>query len=286
MNVSSRAPVIIAALLLWSAPSTSSALTSVELAPRAPAIAQQRAERGVTWKPGAQCDLATVSALGVRHPDVRQFVVLATDDFAGTAGTAFVAVRSGAGTWRCQTATIAARFGRHGTRPLLDRRSGDGTTPAGVFALGETTAWDGATVNVFGNRADPGTHPDVAYREVRPEDCWGAIPNHPDYNHLVDKPGCAGPDDEWLQRFGDVYAHAAVIGANMNPISGDAPGETPYAAAIFLHRHSYDNAGATRPTSGCVSLADDELVEVINRLDPTLSPHFAIGPTDWLRTTA
>ena len=58
-------------------------------------------------------------------------------------------------------------------------------------------------------------------------------------------PNCSGPD-EWLPKIGDVYAHAAVIGANLDPISGDAPGETPFAAAIFLHRHSYDaNGGST-----------------------------------------
>lgn len=267
-------------------PSTAAALPNADLAPRSPAQARMRAERDVAWNVEADCDLDTARTLAVRHPEVRQFVVLATDEFNDTFGEAFVAVRTKAG-WRCQTDTVTARFGRNGTRPLLERRSGDGTTPAGVFPLGETTAWDGERVNVFGNRSDPGTHPDVAYRHVRHEDCWGAIPNHPDYNHLVAKPRCSGPDDEWLQRFGDVYSHAAVIGANMDPISGDQPGETPYAAAIFLHRHSYANrgtdSGATKPTSGCVSVPLDELAETINLLDPALRPHFALGPTDWLR---
>ena len=89
---------------------------------------------------------------------------------------------------------------------------------------------------------------------MRDEDCWGATQNTARYQHLVNRPNCSGPD-EWLPRFGDVYAHAAVIGANLDPISGDAPGEIPYAAAIFLHRHSYAAGGATKPTSGCVSLA-------------------------------
>jgi L,D-peptidoglycan transpeptidase YkuD (ErfK/YbiS/YcfS/YnhG family) len=153
-----------------------------------------------------------------------------------------------------------------------------------VFPLGEVEAWDGQTFSVFGNRPDPGVQ--VPYRDVRPEDCWGATKNTPRYQHLVALPGCPGPDDEWLPRFGDVYAHAAVIGANLEPISGDEPGETPYAAAIFLHRHSYTSSGATKPTSGCVSLGYDELVETIRLLDPRLDPHFAIGPTDWLRSTA
>lgn len=177
---------------------------------------------------------------------------------------------------------MAGRVGRTGTRPLPDRRSGDGTAPAGVFPLGSTTAWDGERFEFFGNRPDPGVR--GAYRDVRPEDCWGATPNHPDYQKLVNRPRCPGPDDEWLPRFGDVYAHAAVIGANLDPVSGDLPGEPALAAAIFLHRHSYDASGATRPTSGCVSLAMGDLVATLRLIDPALDPHFAIGPVDWLRT--
>jgi L,D-peptidoglycan transpeptidase YkuD (ErfK/YbiS/YcfS/YnhG family) len=249
-----------------------------------PATASARAVRDVQWSERAPCDLLTVRSLARRSPSVRQFVVASTPDWSSTTGTVFVAVRRLDGTWRCQTSPAVARFGRNGTRPLLDRRSGDGTTPAGVFPLGRVTAWDGETFSTFGNSPDPGVRPSVGYRDVRPEDCWGATPNTPSYQHLVDRPGCPGPDDEWLPRFGDVYAHAAVIGANLSPISGDAPGEPPYAAAIFLHRHAYTSSGATRPTSGCVSLGYGDLVAVLRALDPALSPHFAIGPTDWLRS--
>ena len=31
--------------------------------------------------------------------------------------------------------------------------------------------------------------------------------------HLVDLPNCPGPEDEWLPGYGEVYGHAAVIGA-------------------------------------------------------------------------
>ncbi|MFM7045411.1 MAG: hypothetical protein ACKOYG_07680, partial [Ilumatobacteraceae bacterium] len=44
--------------------------------------------------------------------------------------------------WECGPA-FSGRIGRNGVRPLLQRRSGDGTTPAGVFPLGQMTAWDG-----------------------------------------------------------------------------------------------------------------------------------------------
>lgn len=246
------------------------------------ATVTQTAERDVAFAPDATCDLETVTALSARHPDVRQFVVMATDGFDAIEGEVEVAVRTGGGDWRCRRGPQPAMFGRNGTRPLLDRRSGDGTTPAGVFPLGSTTAWDGETFQMFGNRPDPGV--EAAYRPVRPEDCWGATPNTADYQRVVDRPGCSAPD-EWLQRFGDAYAHAAVIGANLDPVSGDEPGEPPFAAAIFLHHNSYRADGSARTTSGCVSLAYQDLVDTLRAIDPALDPHFAIGPRWWLRTT-
>jgi L,D-peptidoglycan transpeptidase YkuD (ErfK/YbiS/YcfS/YnhG family) len=242
------------------------------------------ADRDVVFSVTESCDLTTIDGLSTRHPDVRQFVVMATSSFTATSGTVEIAVRTSSGTWLCQQGPRAARFGRAGTRPLVDRRSGDGTTPAGVFPLGLVTAWDGQTFSMFGNSPDPGVL--APYRTVRQEDCWGATNNTARYQHLVNLPSCPGPSDEWLPRFGEVYSHAAVIGANLDPISGDGPGETPYAAAIFLHRNSYTASGATKPTSGCVSLTYEDLVDTIRLLDPRLDPHFAIGPIDYLRTTA
>lgn len=268
--------LLIAALLAWGN------VAEAMLGDAAAAVTRS-ASRGVQVGVDAACDLTTVAALADRHPDVDQFVVMATDGFAATSGTVAVAVRVGGG-WACQTDELSARFGRNGTRPLLDRRSGDGTTPAGVFPLGIVTAWDGQVFSLFGNSPDPGAV--APYRAVRPEDCWGATRNTARYQHLVNLPRCPGPDDEWLPGYGDVYSHAAVIGANLDPISGDEPGETPYAAAIFLHRHSYLASGATKATSGCVSLAAADLVDVVRLLDPRLDPHFAIGPVAWLRSTA
>lgn len=248
-----------------------------------PATVSTAAARGVAFAPDAECDLETATALGQRHPDVDQLILMATSRVIATTGTVEVAVRTPSG-WRCQLSSMTAMFGRTGTRPLIDRRSGDGSTPAGVFPLADVTAWDGEEFSIFGNSPDPGTL--AAYRDVRPQDCWGATPGRTTYGRLVNDQGCPGPDDEWLQRYGQVYSHAAVIGANLDPVSGDQPGETPYASAIFLHRHSYAPNGAANPTSGCVSLAYDDLVNTLRIIDPRLNPHFAIGPTTYLRTTA
>lgn len=50
--------------------------------------------------------------------------------------------------------------------------------------------------------------------------------------------------------------------------SGDQVGEPPYAAAIFLHRHSYGSSGATLTAAGCVSLNAGDLASVLRLLVP------------------
>ena len=89
-----------------------------------------------------------------------------------------------------------------------------------------------------------------------------------------------------MTSIGDVYEFAAVIGANLDPVSGDAPGEPALAAAIFLHRNAYTAAGSSKPTSGCVSLADDDLRFALRLIDPSLGVQFAIGDIQFLRQTA
>lgn len=222
------------------------------------------------------------TAIASRHPGAQQLLIVRTTQAADTTAVVQLADRSGPA-WICRD-ELAGRVGRHGVRPLPERRSGDGTTPAGVFPLGSMTAYDGEVFSFFGNAADPGVTAGP-YREVRAGDCFGATPNTAGYGHLRDQPNCPGPDDEYLPRFTEAYVHAALIGANMEPdVSGDQPGETPYASAIFLHRTSYAPSGASKPTSGCVSLAMADLVAVLQAMRPDVQ--FAIGTTDWLTTTA
>jgi L,D-peptidoglycan transpeptidase YkuD (ErfK/YbiS/YcfS/YnhG family) len=170
--------------------------------------------------------------------------------------------------WVCRREQMNGRVGCHGVRPLADRRSGDGSTPGGIFPLGSMTAPDGQTFQFFGNGTNPGVH--GSWRQVRDADCWGATPGTPDYNQLVTRlaADCASPD-ELLASFQGAYSRAAIIGANMGPNrSGGQPGEPALAAAIFLHRHSYDAAGLSTPTEGCVSLGHADLVAVLRTLVP------------------
>lgn len=218
--------------------------------------------------------------VGVRNPATNQVIVVVTASVDAMVATLQVATRTFDG-WTC-AAPLDARVGRNGVRPLIDRRSGDGTTPAGVFALGTMTAWDGQVFSFFGNGADPGVTAGP-YRKVQVGDCFGATPNHVDYGHLVQrtKADCPGPDDEYLPSVTTAYVHAALIGANMEPnVSGDAPDEIPYASAIFLHRFALDANGIPKATSGCVSLGKNNLVNVLIGMQPTTM--FAIGEGKWL----
>ena len=274
---------VIAALGLSACASPAAAVpvtpSAAPIAIEQPALATTVAERTTGPQPSTPCAQVAFN-VGLHHPGTDQAIVVLTPAATESTGTLQVAGRTAAG-WVCGPA-LAARVGRSGTRPLLQRRSGDGTTPAGVFPLGSMTAWDGQAFNLFGNAVDPGAT-GGAYRRTRAGDCFGATPNNPDYGHLVfrARAACPGPDDEYLPAFANVYEYAALIGANMEPsVSGDAPGEPPYAAAIFLHRNSYDAAGRSAATSGCVSLSHTDLLAVLRTMRPGVM--FAIGDTAWL----
>lgn len=192
----------------------------------------------------------------------RQIVVIDAD---GTTADVDLLIRR-RGRWRCVRTGMFARVGRNGIRPLAQRVAGDGTTPAGIFPLGTMRAPAGQRFQFFGNGANPGVA--QGWRQVGPRDCWDASGGDASYNTLVRRPQwrCPSPD-EFLPRFQNAYAQAALIGANMGPgRSGDDPGETPRAAAIFLHRHSMNPDGSTRPTSGCVSLGRRHLGVVMRAL--------------------
>lgn len=187
-------------------------------------------------------------------------------DSNGTSATVQLMRRSGSG-WQCIGSPMDGKVGRNGVRALSRRVSGDGTTPAGIFPLGSMTAPNGETFQFFGNGSNPGVQ--GSWHQVQWGDCWWLGHNTSAYNTLIRRApaDCAG-ESEYLPNYQNTYSRAALIGANMGPSrSGDDPGETPRAGAIFLHRHTY-SGGVAKPTSGCVSLAGGDLDTVLRALKP------------------
>lgn len=223
----------------------------------------------------ATCDARVLGSLVHREPTANQWIVVLAPSITSTTATVQIAARDADNAWRCSLAPTTARLGRNGIRPLADRRSGDDTTPSGVFGLGVVNSPQGP-VSFFGNSPDPGAL--GAYRRIQPDDCYGAEPNTSGYGHWrSDTTTCSGAD-ELLHGIGAAYEHAVLIGANTEPdVSGDAAREPALASAIFLHRFSYTTSGATKATSGCVSIAHQPLLTALRTIDPSLNPRFAIG---------
>jgi L,D-peptidoglycan transpeptidase YkuD (ErfK/YbiS/YcfS/YnhG family) len=157
-----------------------------------------------------------------------------------------------AGRWVPAFAPTSARLGRSGVS--TDHWEGDGTTPAGTFTMTEA----------FGNSPDPGTR--LPYRPVHDQDYWVSDSDSPDYNTWQSGP----PNGRWrsaeaLWTMPQSYAHAVVIDYNRFPVvpnRGDG---------IFLHVWN------ANPTSGCVAIDGDRLVDIMRWLDPAKHPAVAIG---------
>jgi L,D-peptidoglycan transpeptidase YkuD (ErfK/YbiS/YcfS/YnhG family) len=140
-----------------------------------------------------------------------------------------------------------ARVGRNGLSS--HHREGDGTTPAGTFAIGPT---------VYGIDPNPGVH--LSYRRLRCGDWWDEDSRSPTYNtfrHVA----CGttppfGGGSEALWRAAVAYREFAVIQYNAAPI---VPGR---GSAIFLH----DDTG--HATNGCVSLPRIRLIQLLRLLRP------------------
>ena len=92
--------------------------------------------------------------------------------------------------WQCAAMDMPGRVGSNGVRELATRRSGDGTTPGGIFGLGTMTAPNRDVVPVLRQRRASGElH--GSWHQVQAGDCWGATPGTPDYNVLVSRPDSA-----------------------------------------------------------------------------------------------
>jgi L,D-peptidoglycan transpeptidase YkuD (ErfK/YbiS/YcfS/YnhG family) len=141
--------------------------------------------------------------------------------------------------------SAAAVAGRAGVR--IDKREGDGATPAGSYPL----------VSVF-YRPDrlPPPASRLPVRPLAPDDGWVDDPDDANYNRLVSLPYPAGAEQLW--REDELYDALVIIGYNINPV---IPGA---GSAIFLHVATPDFA----PTAGCIAVGKHVLLGLLPRLGP------------------
>ena len=159
------------------------------------------------------------------------------------------------GCWTLAAGPYTARLGKNGLSS--NRREGDGTTPAGVYAIGST---------MYGNDPNPGVR--FPYRRLHCGDWWNEDPRSPSYNSFQHvgcgrKPPFAASDGMWEKP--RHYPFIAVVEYNMRPV---VPGK---GSGIFLH------AQTGGPTIGCVSIRKAELRAVLRWLRPGDRPVIGIG---------
>jgi L,D-peptidoglycan transpeptidase YkuD (ErfK/YbiS/YcfS/YnhG family) len=137
-------------------------------------------------------------------------------------------------------------------------REGDGTTPTGAFAIGPV---------MYGVAPDPGAH--YPYHRVVCGDWWDEDPASPTYNTFRHapcgtKPSFAG-SSEGLWRSTRAYSHFVFVDYNTAPA---VPGR---GSAIFIH------VEMGHPTVGCISLAPEGMLQLMDWLQPSASPLIVIG---------
>lgn len=195
--------------------------------------------------------------------DAEQVIIVSSTTWASTTATLSLYEQRPGG-WVRLAGPYTARLGRNGVS--VDHVEGDGTTPAGSHRL----------ISAFGRRTKSPTK--LPYRTVQYGDCWISDVESDNYNEWVEQIPCGSRNKNlWAIARAGAYANAIVTDYNMNPIV------VGKGSAIFVHVHARTKSGATKATSGCVSVRSSQLLTLLARLDPAKQPRIVIGPSAWLR---
>jgi len=142
---------------------------------------------------------------------------------------------------------LRCALGPAGVVAAAEKREGDGKSPLGLWPLLRV---------LF--RPDRGGAPEtrLPLQALRPDDGWCDDPADVNYNRPVTLPYPASAEALW--REDHVYDLIVVLGHN------DAPVVPGAGSAIFLHLARGDYA----PTQGCIALARDDLVALLDLASP------------------
>ncbi|MDQ6654683.1 MAG: hypothetical protein M3Y80_02565 [Verrucomicrobiota bacterium] len=218
--------------------------------------------------------ILTSSARAAGVPDdCTQLLVGTPLDWNSMRGQLRMFERARGGQWTQQGAAIPVLFGKNGAawgsglagqnEPGLHKKERDGRAPAGVFQIGKIYTYD-AQLPAGAN---------YPFRQVGPADAWIDDSENPQYNRHVVIPDSANPP-RWFakqkMRHNDfAYRWLLEIRHNSDPPVPDA------GSAIFFHIRR----GETRPTAGCTTMAEADLVRVIKWLRADRNPCYALLPT-------
>jgi L,D-peptidoglycan transpeptidase YkuD (ErfK/YbiS/YcfS/YnhG family) len=143
--------------------------------------------------------------------------------------------------------TLRCALGRSGVIAAGAKREGDGASPLG--------RWPVRRALFRPDRIDR-PHTALPLQAITPDDGWCDAPSDPAYNRPVRLPYPAR--HETMTREDGLYDLVVVVGHN------DDPPVTGLGSAIFLHcAHP-----GFKPTEGCVALAREYLIALVEVLTP------------------
>ncbi len=202
--------------------------------------------------------------------DVQQLIVSVAPDWNTNTGRLQCFEREGRG-WKAVTPAWPVLYGKNGlvwgrgvlgtAEPGAHKVERDGRAPSGVFKIGKIYTYDSAL-------PEGARYP---FRTVGEGDAWIDDPKHPDYNRhvVIDPKSPPAWFEKQKMRHGDfAYRWLVEIRHNSDP---PVPGE---GSAIFFHIRR----GATRPSAGCTTMAEENLVKLIRFLRTEKNPHYALLP--------
>jgi L,D-peptidoglycan transpeptidase YkuD (ErfK/YbiS/YcfS/YnhG family) len=217
---------------------------------------------------------SSVHAAGVPE-DCAQLIVGRASTWDSSAGQLYLLEKSG-NRWQRVRGPMPALFGKNGlawgtgiagqNEPGLHKHERDGRAPAGIFRIGEVFTYD--------NSLPPGA--DYPFHQVTEADVWSDDPRSPNYNrHIVIDP--KHPPDNYSHekmRGGD-FAYRWLVEIRHNsdrPVPGNG-------SAIFFHIRR----GVHRPTTGCTTMAEEDLVKLISWLRAPKHPCYVLLPGEAYR---
>ncbi len=160
--------------------------------------------------------------------------------------------------------TYTCHVGKGGI--VADKKEGDGATPAGSFVIREIFYRPDKLNPQQIDRLKAMQTKGFPVHALTTEDGWSDDVSSPFYNEhilIADylKQPLANPSYEKLWRDDDVYNIIAVVGYNDNPV---VKGK---GSAIFMHVQ-HQTADGILPTVGCISFAQNDLIDVLTALTP------------------
>jgi L,D-peptidoglycan transpeptidase YkuD (ErfK/YbiS/YcfS/YnhG family) len=194
-------------------------------------------------------------------PDVDQILMVTGSGFSLFRSIKVYALeRTGSG-WRLAMDPIDATIGRNGFAPYGEKREGDGRTPSGLYRLGTAFGYDQSAATK------------MPYRQSLADDVWIDDPDAPDYNRWAKQNQTRARSYEKMKRGDNLYQYGMVIEYNTDPVVRG------HGSAIFLHVW----AGLKSTTAGCVAVSENNLLRILNWLDPTAKPAILMNPEPSLK---